>query len=95
MSFYWANFQMIGWHTFRFDTRIYFDEKSKPDKKDQCVGAVVGVNPGSAFGPVGGGLQSSDGDPTLDTMRRIIYNAYQQGCKQIRATEYVQVLNLF
>ncbi len=48
MSFYWANFQTLSGHAFRFDTRIYFEDINKPKDNDLCIGAVVGKNPGAA-----------------------------------------------
>lgn len=96
MSFFWAKFENIHGHTFRFDTRIYFHSSSKPGANDDCIGAVVGMNPGSATGTVGGGLHSSAGDPTLRIIKGGVEDAYMHKYFALPASnKYVQVLNLF
>lgn len=42
MSFFWARFQQIQDHDFRFDTRVYLTDVNKISEDDICVGAVVG-----------------------------------------------------
>ena len=46
MCFY-ARFEIIENNLYRFDTRIYFNNHS-PGSDDECIGAIIGKNPGSA-----------------------------------------------
>lgn len=96
MSFYWANFQNIHGHVFRFDTRIYFHDIGEPRIDDKCIGAVVCKNPGSATGAVCGKLVPVTPDNTLKNINGGIEDAYMQKYSALPApNEYVQVLNLF
>ena len=48
MNCYWAYFKEENGEIFRFDTRIYFQPIDKPSDNDECICAVIGMNPGSA-----------------------------------------------
>jgi hypothetical protein len=46
---YYARFEKLNGKYFRFDTRIYLCDGGNHREEDgECVGAVVGLNPGSA-----------------------------------------------
>ena len=96
MPFFWAKFENIHGHTFRFDTRIYFTDIVELEVNDVCIGAVVGKNPGSATGAVCGKLVPVTPDPTLKSIKGGVENAYMHKYSVCPApNEYVQVLNLF
>lgn len=45
---YYAKFQQKDGYVFRHDTRIYLHENPATDCDGNCLGAIVGINPGSA-----------------------------------------------
>ena len=96
MGHYWAKFEEIDGHLFRLDTRVYLTDIDYPTDSDNCIGAIVGKNPGSAkpreFEP--GNLFTEiklDGDKLLPTVKNII----QKSMNTTDGIQYVQVLNLF
>ena len=98
MSCFWAKFQLIEEHLFRFDTRIYLTNIIEPKEDDLCVGAIVGKNPGSAKQSASSNeLQAIklDGDKLLPTVRNIITSAYSKAQIIPPDQAYIQVLNLF
>lgn len=93
---YYARFETIENHLFRFDTRIYLGEHDT-NQDGECVGAIVGKNPGSAQ-PTQLGVFAHlnlDGDKMLPSVRNRFIAAYEQAVKPIPANAYVQVWNLF
>ena len=98
-SCYWAIFEQIEQHIFRFDTRVYLTKVAFPLNDDVCIGAVVGKNPGSAKASYLGrsGLQpiQLNRDKCLPTVRNILWKAcvYRGGIFPPRV--YIQFLNLF
>ena len=98
MSLFWAKFKNISGDIFRLDTRIYLHETSNPRDTDECVGAVVGKNPGSAKpSAITDHLQpiSLDGDKLLPTVRNVVLKAYAQAGREAPRNSYIQVFNLF
>lgn len=99
MSYFWAKFQEVDGNVFRYDTRIYLSPIENPCNEDNCIGAVVGKNPGSAKAnnPNNHSLQEIklDGDKLLPTVRNIIDKSYIEAGKEIPDRGYIQMLNLF
>ena len=99
MSYFWAKFEKVGEHIFRYDTRIYLCSINKPTNNDVCIGAIVGKNPGSAKAnnENNPSLQEIklDKDKLLPTVWNIIIKAHNMAGKDIQSCFYVQVLNLF
>lgn len=98
MSLFWARFKNFSGDTFRLDTRIYLHETSNPSDVDECVGAVVGKNPGSAKpSTITDDLQpiSLYGDKLLPTVRNVVLKAYEQANREVPKNSYIQVFNLF
>lgn len=93
---YYARFESHAGQRFRFDTRIYLG-KHDADEGGECVGAIVGKNPGSAKSIQLGVLAplSLDGDKMLPSVRNRFVAAYQKAGKSIPANAFVQVWNLF
>ena len=94
---YYAKFENIDGHQFRFDTRIYLDFCAHPEPDGVCVAAVVGKNPGSArttsighWGPL-----MLDGDKLLPSIRNRFLTAYAAAKKSVPSAAYVRVWNLF
>ncbi|SFK54556.1 hypothetical protein [Methylophaga sulfidovorans] len=95
---YWANFKNIDGYLFRFDTRIYLKPISDVLPNDECIGAVVGKNPGSASP-----LYHSDGiipidignDKLLPTLKSLIEKSYNNSNLSLPDRKYIQVMNLF
>ena len=98
MSYYWAKFDTRDNDIFRFDTRVYLKLMKTPSDNDQCIGAIVGKNPGSAkpSSHIKDVLQkvNLDGDKLLPNVRSIFLKAYQHSNKLIDDNVYIQVLNL-
>ena len=95
---YWAEFKQIGKDVFRFNTRIYLDPISTIESDDRCLGAVVGINPGSAVSSaIGKGIQEIklNGDGLLPNVRSIVKKSYKEAKETPPVRGYVQVLNLF
>lgn len=98
MSYYWARFEQRNNNTFRFDTRVYLNLRENPSDDDQCIGAIVGKNPGSAkpssYNNCGLQKVNLDGDKFLPRIKNILKKSYKQSNKQIPKNGYIQVLNL-
>lgn len=95
MSFY-AHFESVAGNTFRFDTRIYLGEHNI-EEDGECVGAIVGKNPGSATSSqLGVWTQLQlNGDKMLPSVRNRFVDAYQKAGKSTPDNAFVQVWNLF
>lgn len=95
---YFARFSKIGGELFRFDTRIYLRGGS-PENASECVGAVVGANPGSAQPKAGAMDQHHELDLCNDKMLPYVRNrfsaAFDLAGVNMPAGAYVQVLNVF
>lgn len=99
MQNYWARFEKIDQHLFRFDTRIYLEPIENPGLNDECLGAIVGKNPGSAI-PANETVRelqpiNLNGDRLLPTVRNIVKKAYEEVEINLPERGYIQVLNLF
>ncbi len=96
---YWAKFIYIEKYLFRFDTRIYLEPVNEVNNNDQCIGAVVGKNPGSAKQSkcISNDIQplELDGDQLLPNVKSIVKKSYEKVKVTIPEKEYIQVLNLF
>jgi hypothetical protein len=97
---YWAEFKIVDNNMFRFDTRIYLEAIAEVKNGDQCIGGVVGKNPGSAepkSGIIGNGIQPIDlkRDKLLPTVKNIITKSYDKAHEPWPKRGYIQVLNLF
>jgi hypothetical protein len=97
-SFYWACFKNKNGNIFRFDTRIYFQPIDKPSDKDKCIGAVIGMNPGSAKPK---NIKSDEiqeivigNDKTLPNIKSIFSKASIETNLDVKH-KYIQILNLF
>jgi len=94
MGYYWAKFKEHD-NLYRFDTRIYFESVNEILDRDECIGAVVGKNPGSAI-PNGAATGqfceiNLNNDKFLPTVRSII----RKSNPNIVGRKYIQILNLF
>jgi len=98
MTCYWACFKNIHGKIFRFDTRIYIQSIDKPSDKDECIGAVIGMNPGSAKPRDIKNKKIQEiiigKDKTLPNIKSIFLKAYKKTNLNIMH-KYIQVLNLF
>jgi hypothetical protein len=97
-NYFWAEFVKIADDTFRFDTRVYFNSISEVRESDNCVGAIVGKNPGSAKSvAIDEGIQpiSLDRDKLLPTVRNIFVQSYKEAEVDLPKRGYIQILNLF
>jgi len=95
MGHYWAKFEKHNGKLYRFDTRIYLESVDEISANDECIGAIVGKNPGSAI-PKNEiyNLPSEielNGDKLLPTVR----NIFKRGNPKLSGRKYIQVLNLF
>ncbi len=93
---YLARFEKIDGELFRFDTRIYLNGYDSL-KNSNCVGAIVGKNPGSTipmtlneFAPL-----DLDGDKMLPNVRNRFIAGYKLAEKLIPPNSFVRVWNLF
>ncbi len=93
---YYARFDTVADHVFRFDTRIYLGNHNT-NEVGECVGAIVGKNPGSAKPTQLGVLAplKLDGDKMLPSVRNRFIAAYQNTSTPIPNNVFVQVWNLF
>lgn len=97
MDYYYARFESIKGHYFRFDTRIYLNERVA-NKQDICVGAIIGKNPGSAMPKAKLGSLSPlelSGDKMLPYVRNRFINSYKAAVIEIPQNAYIRVWNLF
>jgi hypothetical protein len=96
MPNYFAKFRDMGDFWIRHSTRIYLDEFNGSQPAGQCLGAIVGKNPGSAKAAVSGwGALRLDGDKMLPNVRNILLKAFDRAGKTPPVEAYFQVLNLF
>ena len=98
MNCYWAYFKEENGEIFRFDTRIYFQPIDKPSDNDECICAVIGMNPGSAKPQKINNNEIQeiilDKDKTLPNIKSIFLEANNE--KRLNTkNKYIQVLNLF
>ena len=93
---YLARFEEQGSVLFRFDTRIYLNSYDS-ENDSNCVGAIIGKNPGSAKPRELNELAEFDlnGDNMLPTVRRRFVDGYGLTKKQIPPNSFVRVWNLF
>jgi hypothetical protein len=90
-------FRRVGRSVFRLDTRIYLADLPAHRDDGQCVGAVVGKNPGSARGTrlnVWEPLVLGN-DKMLPYVRNRFLAAYERNGTRIPQFAFVQVSNLF
>ena len=98
MSYYARFVEDQNGQRFRFDTRIYLCScKIHRENDGECVGAFVGLNPGSAEPLnktyIGTWAEiKGEGDPTLALIRRCFIGA---AGKEMPRHSFVQVWNLF
>lgn len=93
---YFARFQKVGNDWIRHDTRIYLSDFTGTSLQGNCLGAIIGKNPGSAQAavPEWGALELS-GDKMLPNVRNILLEAFDHAGKKPPVDSFVQVLNLF
>jgi len=93
---YLARFEEIDGELFRFDTRIYLNAYD-PSINSNCVGAIVGKNPGSAIPKTLNELVPLElnGDRMLPTVKNRFTDGYEMAKKQIPLNSFVRVWNLF
>jgi hypothetical protein len=98
MGNYWAIFEEIEGDVFRFDTRIYLKPIESPETNDECIGAIIGKNPGSAKASrISSELQpiNLERDQFLKAVRSIVTKAYCLASITPPERGYIQILNLF
>lgn len=95
MEFY-ARFEKIDGHIFRFDTRIYLGTFVQ-GLQSICVGAIVGKNPGSAIPKKLDELYRLDlnGDKMLPFVGNRFSEGFQRAGKSSPVNAFVRVWNLF
>ncbi len=76
----------------RLNTRLWFSEPS-PNHRDLCLGAVVGLNPGSAASL--SGETSGQCDATMLRILSSIREAFRQRQRPLPKNAYIQMLNCF
>ena len=93
---YLARFEEIDSVLFRFDTRIYLNGYD-PKNNSNCVGAIIGKNPGSAVPSKLNELVPLElnGDKMLPTVRNRFIDGYKLAKKEIPPNCFVRVWNLF
>ena len=96
---YFARFEQIEGDLYRFDTRIYLAD-GEPSTESVCVGAVVGINPGSARPRVLSALHELElgKDKLLPFVKNRFETAYKKRKRlgaDIPNSAFVQILNLF
>ncbi len=93
---YLARFEEINGVLFRFDTRIYLNDFDS-SKASNCIGAIVGKNPGSAIPKTLNTLVQLElnGDKMLPTVRNRFLDGYKLANKEIPLNSFVRVWNLF
>jgi len=91
-----ARFEEIDGTLFRFDTRIYLNAYD-PASDGNCVGAIIGKNPGSASPKVMSKLAALElgGDKMLPTVRNRFLDGYKLANKRVPENAFVRVWNLF
>lgn len=93
---YFARFEMVHGHLFRFDTRIYVG-KYENHEQGICVGAIVGKNPGSALPERLSELLplNLNRDRMLPYVRNSFLDAYRKAGRIVPKNAFVRVWNLF
>lgn len=80
----------------RHNTRLWFKRPESPSFEGTCVGAVVGLNPGSAKGDAEIGRETlGNCDPTMDRILSTFEIAFKLKGLPVPEGAYVQMLNLF
>ena len=80
----------------RHNTRLWFKRSESPSFEGTCVGAVVGLNPGSAKGDAEIGRETlGNCDPTMDRILTTFEIAFKLKGLPVPEGAYVQMLNLF
>lgn len=80
----------------RHNTRLWFERPERPTFEGTCVGAVVGLNPGSAKGDAEIGRETlGNCDPTMDRILSTFEIAFKLKGLPVPEGAYVQMLNLF
>lgn len=80
----------------RHNTRLWFKRPESPSFEGTCVGAVVGLNPGSAKGDAEIGRETlGNCDPTMDRILTTFEIAFKLKGLPVPEGAYVQMLNLF
>ena len=91
MGNFWAIFEEIEGDVFRFDTRIYLKPIESPETNDECIGAIIGKNPGSAKASrISSELQpiNLERDQFLKAVRSIVTKAYCHSIHAIHQRNY-------
>lgn len=93
---YYARFSALGTELFRFDTRVYL-QGGNPSEESECVGAVVGMNPGSARPKCLDRHHELDlgRDKMLPYVRNRFNSAFRLAGMAPPRGAYVQILNVF
>lgn len=93
---YFARFEEVDGDLYRFDTRIYLSG-GNPSNESICVGAVVGINPGSARPRILTTHHELElgNDKLLPYVRNRFRASYEQLGGEPPSGAFVQVLNLF
>lgn len=79
----------------RHNTRLWFKRPESPSFEGTCVGAVVGLNPGSAKGDAEIGRETlGNCDPTMDRILTTFEIAFKLKGLPVPEGAYVQMLNL-
>jgi hypothetical protein len=91
-----AQFKKLDGHLFRFDTRIYLNYFNR-DAESECVGAIIGKNPGSAAPDELDRLMplKPNGDKMLPFVGNRFVEGYALARKAIPSNAFVRVWNLF
>lgn len=76
----------------RFDTKLWFNPPTNPDA-GICIGAVVGLNPGSSS-PLPGKAGYTEVDPTMGRVLTAFADAYEELGRKIPENAYVRMWNL-
>ncbi len=95
MGCYWARFERNNGNIYRYDTRIYIDSIDEILDTDECIGSIVGKNPGSALPKDDVFDKLSEIDLSNDKLLPTVRNLIRKGNPNIIGRKYIQVLNLF
>lgn len=80
----------------RHNTRLWFERPESPTFDGVCLGAVVGLNPGSAKGDAEIGRETfGECDPTMQRVLKTFEIAFKLKGVSVPEGAYVQLLNLF
>lgn len=94
---YFACFKKISGHIFRFDTRIYIGSSYSIGERGECIGAIIGKNPGSALPTKYNQLCqiSLNGDKMLPSVRNRFADSFRKAGVEPPRNAFVRVWNLF